>query len=426
MTLLRVLQVLIVDEDAGHFLEPYDHEYGLLEIFKSAGLPCIERMLKGLMGDAYCITDMEGGLVLGVLSEYKNKRDITIEFESRGSISFDKDVDESGLLVLDDLIQIVASAYQKYIMASSLHIETIHADYAEIKEKNRLLQISEEKYRVLSESLDARVKAQIVDIENKQKLLYQSERQSAVGRLAAGVAHEINNPMGFILSNLNTSRIYVQHLETLADLFEKNSDLNALHDFWKSSELAYDIEDFSDLVNESIQGGERIKAIVSALMVFSDVYSGGLEKVSVASVMTEIISHIKIPDNKEIEFNYHIEEGLEFFCNKDSVMQIILNVVNNSVTAIKSTGIINLSANMMNNNLEIMIEDTGQGMSNDVISRACDPFYTTCEIGKGVGLGLTVSKELISSIGGAIFLCSEPGSGTHVKLTFPDDNVVTT
>lgn len=402
-----------------HTLEPFDHDYGLADIFKSAGYNSLEKILTGLLGTDFSITDANGSTLLGKPAQYKFSMDIDVEFETIGCLHYNADVDDGALSAIDNTIKMISAAYQKYIMASSLHIEAIHADYAEIKEKNRLLAESEAKYKQLSEQLDLRVKQQVLEIESKQKQLYQAERYSAIGRLAAGVAHEINNPMGFILSNLNTSKHYVENLTALSKLFSNNESVDVIKEFWKSNELEYDIEDFADLIAESIQGSERIKSIVSALMIFSDADVDNVDKVSIKGLLTAVIERLVIPDSKSVRLDLDIQADASIDCNAVLLSQVLLNVINNAVNAIEFEGVISISDDISGNDFRIIVKDSGRGIDEETIQKVFDPFFTTCEIGQGVGLGLTVVKEVMVSTGGQVTIQSELGSGTEVTLLIP-------
>lgn len=408
----------MTDMEKGHTLEAYDNDYGLDEIFKSAGLNSLQKILAGLLGNEFSITDTAGTLILGVESDYSHSMNIDIEFETIGRLNYDSDINKDTLSAIDNTIKMISAAYQKYIMASSLHIEAIHSDYAEIMEKNRLLEESEAKYRLLSEQLDTRVKEQVLDIESKQKQLYQAERYSAIGRLAAGVAHEINNPMGFILSNLNTSKHYVENLTALSSLFEAGKSDDII-EFWKSSELNYDIEDFVDLIDESIQGSERIKSIVSALMIFSDADIDNAEMVSIKALLTSVIDRLLIPDHKSIKLDLDIQADANINCNAVLLSQVLLNIISNAINSIESDGVITISDKLVENDFVISVKDTGAGIDEKIMSKIFDPFFTTSEVGEGVGLGLTVVKEVMASTGGRVDIRSVQGRGTEVTLSIP-------
>ncbi len=408
------------DYNKEHFLEPYDQDYGLLEIFKSAGLSSLNKLFSGLLGDDYYISDINDNVVLGSKCDFKNQLDIDIEFEKAGALFYNRDISEGAVSSIKNTIQIVSSAYQKYIMASSLHIEAVHADYAEIKLKKEQLEESEAKYRELSEQLDVRVKEQVIEIENKQRQLYLAERYSAIGRLSAGVAHEINNPMGFILSNLNTSKTYLDNLSALIKMILDNASYDDVKNYIKSNEVEYDLEDFYDLIDESVTGGTRIRSIVSALMIFSDVDIESSEDVSIVDISNNVLESYKLPDDKKINICINANQEALIKCNQTLLMQVFRNVLSNAISSIETEGVICFEESLDHEGVCIMISDTGCGMSEEVLSKVFDPFFTTRDVGQGVGLGMTVANEVINTMGGTIEIQSELEKGTKVIIHLPE------
>ncbi|MBC7183321.1 MAG: hypothetical protein H5U30_07085 [Marinobacter sp.] len=144
----------------------------------------------------------------------------------------------------------------KYRLAANLHHDTTEASYAELQRQNEALKASEARYRELSDQLQEKVEEQVGVIRQAQLDLYESSRMRSVGQLAAGVAHEINNPIGFIASNLRVARDYVEEISGLLPDNEGNREM---------------LQDFRDLVDESVDGTKRIASIVADLKTFSSI-----------------------------------------------------------------------------------------------------------------------------------------------------------
>jgi len=155
-----------------------------------------------------------------------------------------------------ELVSFLMMFVAKYRLAANLHHDTTEASYAELQRQNEALKASEARYRELSEHLQQKVDEQVNVIRQTQQELFESARLRSVGQLAAGVAHEINNPIGFINSNLGVARDYVKELRDIVPSTEANRDL---------------LQDFHDLITESIDGTRRIAEIVADLKTFSSI-----------------------------------------------------------------------------------------------------------------------------------------------------------
>ena len=242
--------------------------------------------------------------------------------------------------------------------------------------------------------------------ENRERLI-QADKLAAIGTLAAGVAHEINNPMGFIGSNLNTMAKYVGKIR---QFIEKNhsSDINELNSIQEI------LEDFSDAIEESIEGATRVKQIVTDLKSFSRVDHA--EKCH-ANLNDCLESTLNIVWN-ELKYKCKVEKEFgdlpDIYCVPNQLNQVFLNMLVNAGHAIEDReGIIWIRTWADEEQVHVSIRDNGIGMTKQNINRIFDPFFTTKDVGKGTGLGLSLAFDIIKKHGGTIDVNSEVGIGTE-------------
>ena len=276
--------------------------------------------------------------------------------------------------------------------------------------------------RQLTEQLEQAYESQ----KAAQSQLVQQEKMASIGQLAAGVAHEINNPVGFIRSNLNTLGKYLQrlneHIESLEQVIA-NSDREDLIQQAKESrrkkKLNVILEDASELIEESVEGTNRVSVIVQNLKSFSRVDDAGFHWADLHECLEASLS---IAWN-EIKYNSQIEKDYgdlpQVFCNPQQLNQVFLNLLVNAAQAIAQHGTITIKTWVDEQWAHIAIKDTGCGMNDEVKSRIFDPFYTTKEVGKGTGLGLSICYDILSKHHGLISVDSALGQGTVFYLQLP-------
>jgi two-component system, NtrC family, sensor kinase len=318
------------------------------------------------------------------------------------------------------LIRQLLIARARYLMASGLHMASTQADYEELQRQNTALKESEAKFKALSEELEVRVAAQIEIIDQRQRQLYQAERLASVGQLAAGVAHEINNPIGFVHSNLSTAQKYLANFCALATPVKTLPGGDAV---WAAADMDFTLEDFADLLQDSIGGVDRVARIVSDLKGFSNVDKPEEEVVDVNELLTVACNMAEkrlLPGAVLIR---DFEPSKPLMCLPGHLSQAFLAVLSNAVLAIENkggAGEIRVMSRFVGRQIVIQIRDNGVGIEKDLIHRVFDPFYTTRPVGQGTGLGLTVACDIVRVHGGEIELDSTSGQGTTVTLNLPN------
>lgn len=284
----------------------------------------------------------------------------------------------------------------------------------ELMEANRKLQDEYEKLQSLNQKL-----------ESAQGQLLQSDKMAAIGQLAAGVAHEINNPVGFVNANLGTLKSYVDSLLSLISTFEQVSDelpagvQKRLNDMKEQIELDYVRQDILDLLTESADGLDRVKQIVQDLKDFA---RAGESVWQDADLHRGLDSTLNVVWNEvKYKAKVHKEYGnLPLVrCVPAQVNQVFMNMMINAAHAIDGMGEITLRTGLSGDEVWISITDTGRGMSEAVRKRIFEPFFTTKPVGKGTGLGLSLAYSIIQKHKGHIEVDSTEGVGTTFTIYLP-------
>ncbi|HAK89511.1 MAG TPA: peptidylprolyl isomerase [Nitrospiraceae bacterium] len=270
------------------------------------------------------------------------------------------------------------------------------------------------------------------DLKAAQSQILQQEKMASIGQLAAGIAHEINNPVGFVMSNLNTLQKYTDKInefvkiqsDSLEDAakglgIEGAKITGEIAEHKKSRKLDYIAGDSVNLIRESLEGMERIKKIVQDLKSFSRVDEAERKT---ANINEGIESTVNIVWN-ELKYKATVKKEYgdipPIKCNAGQLNQVFMNILINAVHAIEEQGEIIIKTRHEDNNIFISISDTGSGIPADKINRIFEPFFTTKEVGKGTGLGLSIAYDIVKKHNGDIIVESEVGKGTTFTVRIP-------
>jgi len=239
---------------------------------------------------------------------------------------------------------------------------------------------------------------------------------ASIGQLAAGVAHEINNPVGFVTSNLGTLKEYVGTLLELAEACRAGQADEAA---FRRLEFDYIRDDVVALLRESQEGLDRVKKIVANLKSFSHV---GESEWLEADLNAGVESALSVAWH---ELKYKTEVVREYGtlppvpCIAAQINQVVLNLLVNAAQAIETQGRITVRTGCDDAWAWIEVADTGRGMPPDVQKRIFDPFFTTKPVGQGTGLGLSISYDIVRKHGGRIDVHSVPGEGSTFRIWLP-------
>ena len=265
------------------------------------------------------------------------------------------------------------------------------------------------------------------ELSEAQRAIYQQEKLASIGQLAAGVAHEINNPMGFISSNLSTLGKYIDKL----NLFETaiigivesggNAEMAAnIAELRKKMKIDFVLGDVNGLLEESRDGAERVRRIVQDLKSFSHVDETECKPSSINDCLSSTLNmarnEIKYVAAVEIEFDPDLPL---LTCHPQQLNQVFMNLLVNAAHAIEGHGVIRIKTFREGEDIVIQISDTGKGIAPEHLNRVFEPFFTTKEVGKGTGLGLSISYDIIKKHGGTIGVESRIGGGSTFTIRLP-------
>jgi two-component system NtrC family sensor kinase len=278
--------------------------------------------------------------------------------------------------------------------------EALESNYERLKETNRML-------------------------EEAQNQLLQSEKMASIGQLAAGVAHEINNPIGFVNSNLNSLKSYVEDLLGLIAGYEAQEPglpegvRGELARLKQELDLEYLREDVPVLLRESADGLTRVKRIVQDLKDFSRVDNADWQEADLNAGLDSTLNVVynEVKYKAEVRKNYGRLPPVR--CLAAQLNQVFMNLIVNAAHAIDGHGVITLSTGHCGHWVWVEVADTGCGMSAEVQRRIFEPFYTTKPVGKGTGLGLSLSFSIVQKHQGMIKVQSEPGRGSAFRVWIP-------
>ncbi|MEO7495818.1 MAG: ATP-binding protein [Massilia sp.] len=264
----------------------------------------------------------------------------------------------------------------------------------------------------------------IAKLQEAQDQLLQSEKMASIGQLAAGIAHEINNPVGFVNSNMGSLQGYVTTLFGVIGDYEKAIAAQpelaaAVAAIRAKADLAYLEEDVGDLVRESLDGLKRVRDIVQSLKDFSHV---GETEWQIADLHHGLDSTLNIVAN-EIKYKVTVEKQYgqlpQIKCLASQLNQVFLNLLVNAGHAIKDKGVITIRTGCENDWVWVAISDTGSGIAPENLKRIFEPFFTTKPVGSGTGLGLSLSYGIVNKHGGKIEVASTVGQGTTFTVRLP-------
>ncbi len=296
------------------------------------------------------------------------------------------------------------------LMLAATDISEAKAAEATLRDKNR----------ELASLLDA--------LQETQQQLLQSEKMASLGQLAAGVAHEINNPIGFVSSNLGTLSSYTRQLLKLIGAYEKAEAIldsapeirQALEEAKLEAELDYLKDDLVALIDESRDGLRRVTKIVQDLRTFAHMGDIGWEwsnlHEGIESTLNVAWSELKY--KAEIEKHYGDLPGI--YCVPSQLNQVFMNILINAAHAIENKGkIVITTARDGADHVTVSIADTGKGVAPEHLKKIFDPFFTTKPVGEGTGLGLYLSFNIVKKHRGEIRVASEPGRGATFTVRVP-------
>ena len=399
---------------------PFDRDLTLVELLRGVSGARLDAALSKLLGAQWQLTDLDGKAVRSSLLGAPGAAmswPLHCDIDTVGQLRAADVSGEQAQAAAAWLDLVLAGAY-RYQMAADLHIETVNSDFDALQQKHTALQASETRYRELAAQLEQRVKQQVEVIERAQRQLYQSEKLASVGSLAAGMAHEINNPVGFIRSNLVSGLDYVRKLQLVLNAFHAGG-IERASQLWGRLDIDFVLEDFSELLTESVAGADRVARIVTNLKKYASIDAALTMPIDLNNAL-RAVADIALPQLPSA-LAFDLLPLPVIVCDQSRINQMLLSLLQNAVQAIEgqADGLIRVTTCLLDSQIQITIADNGCGIAASVLSRIFDPFFTTREIGKGMGLGLTLASDIAVAHGGRIEVDSTPGAGSTFTVYLP-------
>jgi signal transduction histidine kinase len=309
----------------------------------------------------------------------------------------------------------------------------LQASYRELNKSNRDLESMNNSLEERVTDRTEKLSEAYEDLKESQVQLVQAEKMSSLGELVAGISHEINTPLWYLISN---ATVLQERLEVLSDFCAigegmvdavkaregiKETVGRGLIDMQKMLRdgMRDDIDESRDLIQDSIEGLEELTELAQSLKDFSRLDRAQRGDFDVNDGLDKALLIAKNRLKNKASIHKHYGELPTIHCSPSQINQIFLNLLTNAADAIEESGEIVIQTSADDQRVRVSISDTGSGIPDDLMSKIRDPFFTTKEVGKGTGLGLSIVDQIISSHGGELLIESEQGKGTTVTIVLP-------
>ena len=358
-----------------------------------------------------------GARHLGAAVKDKNYQDISVKVRGKDELSE------------------LAEAFNQLV--ELLKDENIHRERVEgeLKELNSLLEVKVKQRTSLLNQKNFQLEEANKDLKEAQVQLLQAEKMASVGQLAAGVAHEINNPIGFVNSNMHTLSEYVATyqmiFQQLNDVLLKDTDahqdeaIKQLRNIIQQQDMEFINSDISELITDSKDGLIRVAEIVKGLKLFSRVDSDEMQSYNLNDCVRTTLAMV----NNQLKYICSVETHLgsipHIMMNMGKISQVVTNLLINAGQAIESTGVqgtITITTRELDGYIELSVQDTGCGIESSHLDKLFNPFFTTKPEGQGTGLGLSISFGIAQEHGGTLHASSKDGEGSCFTLCLPIHN----
>jgi len=264
------------------------------------------------------------------------------------------------------------------------------------------------------------------NLKSTQSQLVESERMASLWQLTAGLAHELNNPVNFISGNVKPLKRDIEDILQVISAYDSvvkeqklEGNFTRVEALKEQLELDFLIEEINKLLEGINEGALRSGQIVKGLRSFSGLDSDSYEYTNIHEGMDSAVHmlHARLGDRIMVNKKYGDIPNIE--CLPAKLNQVFLHLLNNSIEAIDGKGEISIETSLSDSTIRISVKDSGRGMEAEVLANVFEPFFTTHEVGEGVGLGLSISYGIVKQHGGQIDVKSAPGEGAEFVITLP-------
>lgn len=346
----------------------------------------------------------------------------------------EKITDKINTLDNDKEISVVGEAFNELIDALNKQTRRTKKFQRELFELNESLEEQIVNRTSMLKKSNRKLQEINKSLKETQAQLSQAEKMASVGQLAAGVAHEINNPIGFVKSNVDSLQGYndsfaeilhcLQQFIASDDVFERRKLNQKIQSLLTEHDINFILEDSIELIKESKYGLERVSDIVSGMKAFSRADNDNKQWFNINNCIETTLKMV----SNQLKYHCAISTQLDanipnIKINVGKIIQVLTNILVNAGQAIEENGKIAVKSSMNNGFVEIAITDNGSGISKENIAQLFNPFFTTKPEGEGTGLGLSISFSIIREHGGEILVNSEIGVGTCFTLRLPENLV---
>jgi len=269
-------------------------------------------------------------------------------------------------------------------------------------------------------------------VEERQAQLIQAEKLASLGQMAAGLAHEINNPVSYVTSNLRALDEYVSAVGPLLRMMSEwlaepgtgtrtvsAEQLERMRRLWEEGDVEELLTDMPELLQESLTGTRRIKEIAQSLRVFAREDDGQSQSVDLNEELESTLRMV----GTELKYKCEVKRDFgplpRITCPPTQIVQVFTNLLMNAAQSIETRGEIRIRTRQQDQEVVVEISDTGKGMTAETLARLFTPFFTTKPRGQGTGLGLSISRDIVTRQGGRIEVRSEPGKGSTFTVYLP-------
>ncbi|OJX80911.1 response regulator [Magnetospirillum sp. 64-120] len=380
-----------------------------LVALKDSDFDCVmvDMVMPDMDGVAFCKAlgnrdEGDSPLVVLMLSAYENKENVTRALEAGADDFIGKSTELSVLRArLRALLRRKFLSEQNQRIVEEFRLREMEALRAKAEKD------AAEARAALAEGL-ARANRELEEANQKlretQVHLIQSEKMASLGQLVAGIAHEINNPLSFALSNVFTVESWlagIAHSESL------------------SAEQGQKLDKSRSRMTDAAQGLERVRELVVKLRTFSRLDEGEFNTIDVREAIESVLLFLRHKMTGRIEVVRDYAPVNDLACYGGQLNQVLMNIIANAVDAIDDQGIITVRTGIEDDMFAISLKDSGAGIPPENLERIFDPFFTTKPVGQGTGLGLAISYKIVQAHGGRIDVVSQPGEGTEFKVLIP-------